>query len=85
MLDSFTILRNTLQRSMSFPRGKGRDTGFTRGCAAAELLVTRSALSAVQVVSLELYSHHLINPSDSLILAEQECFSCWQAAALPRC
>lgn len=59
---------------MVFPRGKGRDTGFTHGCAAAELLVTQSALSAFQVVSLGLYSHHLINPSDSLILQSRNAF-----------
>lgn len=53
---------------MGFPRGKGRDTGLTRGCAAAELPVTQSAPSALRVVSLGLYSHRPINPWDSLIL-----------------
>lgn len=64
----------TLQRSMGFPRGKERDTGFTRVCAAAELLLTQSAPSALQVVSLGLYSHYLINPSDSLILQSRNAF-----------
>lgn len=36
--------------------------------SVSELLVTQSALSALRVVSLGLYSHHLINPWDSLIL-----------------
>lgn len=59
---------------MGFPRGKGRDTGFTRDCAAAELPVTQSALSALQMVSLGLFSQHLINPSDSLILQSRNAF-----------
>lgn len=36
---------------------------FTPGSAAAELLLTQSALPAFQVVSLGLYPHYLINPS----------------------
>lgn len=59
---------------MGFPRGKGRDIGFTRVCAAAELLLTQSAPSALQVVSLGLYSHYLVNPSDSLILQSRNAF-----------
>lgn len=59
---------------MGSPRGKGRDTGFTRVCAAAEPLLTQSAPSALQVVSLGLYSHYLINPSDSLILQSRNAF-----------